>query len=148
MTQATATRTTAPLGRSVFAVLLAGLVVVLIGSFGILLLAMARSGDYLAFFHPGLERLGDPKDSMIPIGPDSVGNPLVWVFGLSRVAAFFVLPIAAVATVLGVFALIPAWRGRDRRAVRRLGIVTGAWVALGVVFLTPYGMAMLTWLLD
>jgi uncharacterized membrane protein YgaE (UPF0421/DUF939 family) len=67
---------------------------------------------------------------------------------LSRVAAFFTLPIAAIATVLGVLALIPAWRRQDRRAIRRLGITTGAWAALGVLFLTPYGYALLTWLLD
>jgi hypothetical protein len=140
--------TKAPAGRSIFTIQLATLLVVLVGSFGILLAAMTRSGDYLAFFHPGLERLGDPKDSMNPIGPDSVGNPLIWIFGLSRVAAFFVRPIAAAAAVLGVLFLIPAWRRGDRPAIRRIGIITGAWVALGVISFTPYGVALLNWLLD
>jgi hypothetical protein len=142
------TPATAPGRRPVVTIQLAVLVVVLIGSFGILVAAMARNGDYLAFFHPGNERLGDPKDSMVPIGPDSVVNPLVWVFGLSRVAAFFVRPIAALAAVGGGLFLIPAWRRRDRRAVRQIGILTAAWVALGVISFTPYGAALLTWLLD
>jgi hypothetical protein len=141
-------RTAAPAGRSVFAIQLAALAVVLIGSFGILLSAMARTGDYGAFFHPYLERLGDPKESMSPIGPDSTGNPLVWLLELSRVAAFFVRPLAALATLLGLVFVALAAHRKDHRATIRLGLVTAAWFALGVLSFTPYGAALLSWLLD
>jgi hypothetical protein len=82
---------------------------------------------------------------MNPIGPDSAGNPLIWILGLSRTAAFFVRPIAVVAVLLGTSATV---RARRTGAAGRLGIITGAWLALGVLSFTPYGGALLSWLLD
>jgi hypothetical protein len=164
MTQAVEDRATSAGARVVFALLSAVLVVVSIGSIGLLLSAAARAGDLGAIFHPGLDRLGDPKDSMSPIGPDSASNPLVWIFGLSRVAAFFVRPIALLATAAGIVALIPAWLTRNRasakptganpagvrsrRAIVWLGSITGAWMVVAAISFTPYGAALLGWLLD
>jgi hypothetical protein len=124
------------------------LVACLVGSFGLLLSAMTRTGDYAAFFHPGVERLGDPKDAMTPLGPDTPGNPLLWIFGLGRIVAFFVRPLATAMSVLGIAFLVPAWRARDGRAVRTLAAGTGAWLALGLLAFTPYGAQLLGWLLD
>ncbi len=79
MTETAQARRTSVGARVVFTIQLALLIVYLIGSFGLLLSAMNRTGDYAAFLHPGLERLGDPKDAMTPIGPDSTRNPLLWM---------------------------------------------------------------------
>ena len=148
MTQAVQVRAASPGARAVLSVQTALLIVYLIGSFGLLLSAMARTGDYGAFWHPGLERLGDPKDSMSPIGPDAIGNPLVWIFGLSRLVAFFGRPLALIATVLGIAFLVPVGRAHNRRAVRLLAVSTGAWLAVAVLTFTPYGADLLSWLLD
>lgn len=40
------------------------LVAYLIGGFGVLVLAVVQTGDAGALLDPGLDRLGDPKDSM------------------------------------------------------------------------------------
>jgi hypothetical protein len=148
MTQAVEVRAASPGARAVFTIQLTLLTIALVGSFGLLLSAAARTGDFAAVFHPGVERLGDPKDSMTPIGPDATGNPILWIFGLSRVVAFFVRPLALAATVLGIAFLVPAGRARNRRAVRLLAIGTGAWFVAGLVALTPYGADLLGWLLD
>ncbi len=120
----------------------------LIGSFGLLLVAALHVGDLPAVLDPGVERLGDPKDSLPPVGPYSVWNPLVWVFGLGRVLAMFVYPLAFVTLTLGAVALLQTWRVRDRKAFGRLVVSTGVWCALAVLALTPYGTQLHAWLLD
>jgi hypothetical protein len=134
--------------RVVFTLQLALLVFYLIGSFGLVLSAMNRTGDYAAFFHPGVERLGDPKDALTPIGPDSTSNPLFWVFGLSQVLGIFVRPLALVLTVLGATFLATSRRAADRRTVHRVAAATAAWLGIGVLSFIPYGASLLTWLLD
>lgn len=110
--------------------------------------AAIRVDDPGALLHPGLERLEDPKLSIPPAGPDSVWNPLIWIFGLSRVAAMFVYPLAFVALLLGVAALAGARREGDRWAYRAAVVVTAAWLLVVVVALTPYGGSTHAWLLD
>ena len=124
------------------------LAVYLVGSFGVLLVAALHTGDFPALLDPRLERLGDPKDSLPPAGPDSVWNPLVWVFGVSRVVAMFVYPLVFVALVLGVASLIHIWRTGDRKAFGWLVLSTGMWFALSALALTPYGTQLHGWLLD
>ncbi|MEU8264079.1 hypothetical protein AB0C02_26080 [Micromonospora sp. NPDC048999] len=120
----------------------------LIGSFGVLLVAALHTGDLLAVLDPQLERLGDPKDSLPPVGPDSPWNPLLWVFELGRVVAMFVFPLAFAALVLGVVALARTrWIG-DRKAFGWLAISTAVWFALAALALTPYGTQLHVWLLD
>jgi hypothetical protein len=122
--------------------------VCLVGSAGLLIAAAIRAGDPGALLHPGLDRLDDPKVSIPPAGPDAVWNPLVWIFGLSRVTAIFLYPVAFVALLLGVAALAGARRGGDRRAFRAAVAVTAAWLVVVVVALTPYGSSIFVWLLD
>ncbi|WP_262285408.1 hypothetical protein [Micromonospora sp. MA102] len=135
-------------GRVVVSAQLLMLAVYLVGSFGVLLVAALHTGDLPAVLDPRLERLGDPKDSLPPAGPDSVWNPLVWVFGVSRVVAMFVYPLASVTVVLGVAALICTWRTDDRKVFGRLIVSTGVWCALAALALTPYGTQLHRWLLD
>jgi len=148
MTETTRVRAPSSGARVVFTVQVALLAVYLIGSLGLLLCAMNRTGDSAAFFHPGVERLGDPKDAIPPIGPDSTSNPLVWIFGLSRVIAIFVRPLALAMTALGTAFLATSWRAGNRRAVHLVAAGTAAWLAVGALSLTPYGDALLGWLLD
>src|SRR3954447_5152900 len=118
-------------GRVVFWSQLIALLVYLIGSYGILLSAAIHRHDLGALFHPGLDRLDDPKVSVPIVGPDSAGNPLVWVFGLSRVFAFFVYPLAVVALTLGALGLLST-RRRDPVVFRRLVVTTAAWLVAGI----------------
>ena len=97
---------------------------------------------------PGLERLGDPKYSFSPVGPDSLWNPLVWVFGISRLVAMFVYPFVAVTLTLGIVSLIRTWRIGDRKTFARLVVSTGLWLVPAVLAQTPYGMDLHRWLLD
>ncbi|MFJ8581101.1 hypothetical protein [Micromonospora sp. NPDC093277] len=120
----------------------------LVGSFGVLLVAALHVGDFPAVLDPGLERLGDPKDSLPPIGPDSAWNPLLWVFELSRASAMFVYPLAFVALVFGLAALVRTWRVGDRKAFKWLVVSTGTWLALTALAVTPYGTQLHVWLLD
>ncbi len=113
-----------------------------------LLSAALHVGDLPAVLDPGLERLGDPKESIPPVGPDSVWNPLAWVFGLSRAVAMFVYPVAFVTVALGIVALVRTWRVGDRRAFGWLTIGTAGWCALAAIALTPYGTQLHHWLLD
>jgi hypothetical protein len=137
-----------PGGRVVVSAQLLLLAVCLIGSFGVLFLAALHTGDLPAVLDPGLERLGDPKDAIPPAGPDAWWNPLAWVFGISRVFAMFVYPVAFVALVLGVASLVGTWRTGDRKGFGRLAIATGVWLMLALLALTPYGMQLHHWLLD
>ncbi|PWU44388.1 hypothetical protein DLE60_10170 [Micromonospora globispora] len=124
------------------------LAVYLVGSFGVLLVAALHIGDLPAVLDPRLERLGDPKDSLPPAGPDTAWNPLVWVFGICRAVAMFVYPLAFVTLVLGLAALLHAWRTGDRKTFGWLVINTGAWFALAALALSPYGTQLHGWLLD
>jgi hypothetical protein len=123
------------------------LVAYLIGSFGILILAAVRSHDPGAILHPGLERLDDPKVSM-DIGPDSLGNPLVWVFGVCRLVAFFIYPLGFAMLIAGLATLPWARPSADRRTFRRLAVLTAIWLALLLLAVTPYGHDLNVWLLD
>lgn len=135
-------------GRIVVSAQLLFLAMYVVGSFGVLLVAALHTGDFPAVLDPRLERLGDPKDSLPPAGPDLVWNPLVWVFGISRVVAMFVYPLAFVSLVLGVTSLIRTWRTGDRKAFGWLVISTATWFALAALALTPYGKQLHGWLLD
>ncbi|MFU8872780.1 hypothetical protein [Micromonospora sp. SL4-19] len=135
-------------GRVVGSAQLLLLAVCLVGSLGVLLVAALHTGDLPAVLHPGLDRLGDPKDSLPPAGPDSLWNPLVWVFGISRLVAMFVYPVAFVAVVLGVASLVRTRSTGDRKGFNRLAIGTGMWLALAALALTPYGAQLHSWLLD
>jgi hypothetical protein len=128
-------------GRLVASAQLVLLAVCLFGAFGVLLAAARRNGDLAAVLDPGLERLGDPKDSL----PSA---PLVWVFVIGRLAAMLVYPLAFVALVSGGALLKPTWRTGDRTTFAWLAASTGSWLALGVLALTPYGTALHRWLLD
>lgn len=119
----------------------------LLGSFGVLLLAAARTGDWGALADPGLERLGDPKDSLSP-GADSVANPLVWILGVARVVAMLVVPAAVLGVLLGGFAIAAGRRDGDRRRITRAGLFIGAWLLLVAVAFTGYGGKLHGWLLD
>ncbi|MEU4427162.1 hypothetical protein AB0F81_41615 [Actinoplanes sp. NPDC024001] len=120
------------------------LVAYLLGSLGVLLFAVAQTGDAGALLDPGLERLGDPKDSL----PDSVWNPLAWLLGISRVVAMLVVVVAPVALLLGLVAVAGSRRVGDRKVFRWSLAGTAAWLLVLVVALTPYGRQMTTWLLD
>jgi hypothetical protein len=135
-------------GRVVVSAQLLLLAVYLVGSFGVLLVAALRMGDLPAVLDPRLERLGDPKDSLPPVGPDSVWNPLAWVFGISRAVAMFVYPLAFLTLILGVASLIRTWQTGDRKGFGWLVISTGVWVGLAALALTPYGTQLHRWLLD
>ena len=148
MTKTVQVRAASGSARVVFTVQVALLVAYLIGSFGLLLSAMHRTGDYAAFFHPDVERLGDPKDSMNPIGPDALSNPIVWTFALSRMVAFFVQPLALASTALGIVFLAASWRAGNGRAVRLVIVSTAAWLAVSAFAFTPYSAELLRWLLD
>ncbi|GIF04134.1 hypothetical protein [Actinoplanes siamensis] len=135
-------------GRAVVWTQFALLVAYLIGSFGVLILAAVRSGDPAAILHPGLERLGDPKESLPGLGPDSVANPLVWIFGVCRLIAWFVYPLGIAMLLFGVVTLVPSWRRGDRRTFARLAVLTTVWLVLILLAVSPYGQDLMGWLLD
>ncbi|MEV4665948.1 hypothetical protein AB0J85_28880 [Micromonospora echinofusca] len=135
-------------GRVVVSAQVLLLVMCLIGSFGVLLVAALHVKDLPAVLDPGLDRLGDPKDSLPPVGPDSAWNPLLWIFEFGRVLAIFVYPLASMTVVLGVAALVRTWRVGDRRTFGWLVVSTGVWSALAALALTPYGTELHLWLLD
>jgi hypothetical protein len=109
----------------------------LLGTFGVLLCAVVQNGDPGGFLDPGLDRLGDPKDSM-------PSNPiLLWVLGLPYAIGVYVRPLPVIGLVIAMVALVAA-RGRSPKAAG-FAIV---WAALTVVAYTPYGSALHSWLLD
>jgi hypothetical protein len=119
----------------------------LLGGFGVLLLAVVRSGDWGALLAPGLDRLGDPKDS-IPFGWESATNPFAWIFGIGRVTAMLVVPVVVLGVLLGGFTLAAARRDGDNRRLRRALLAIGVWLVLAAVAFTPYGGHLHTWLAD
>ncbi|GIF42114.1 hypothetical protein [Actinoplanes xinjiangensis] len=119
----------------------------LLGGFGVLALAVVRSGDWGALLEPGLDRLGDPKDS-IPLGWDSATNPFAWLFGIARVAAMLVIPVVTLGVLLGGFAVVAAHRDDDGGRLRRALLAIGVWLVLAAVAFTPYGGRLHTWLAD
>ncbi|MFI1988575.1 hypothetical protein [Actinoplanes sp. NPDC020271] len=134
-------------GRAVFWTQFALLIAYLIGSFGIVILAAVHAGDLGAVLHPGLDRLGDPKDSML-IGPDSVWNPLVWIVGICRLIAWFVYPLGFAMLLFGAATLVHTWGLGDRRTFTRIAVLTAIWLILIILAASPYGTGLTTWLLD
>lgn len=118
----------------------------LLGGFGLLLTAAVETGDHAGLADPGLHRYSDPKDYIPPVGPDSLLNPLAWIFGISRVGAMLALPLAGLGLLAGLGVIVPAWRGGPRRVTVAAGTVCCA--ALLAMLLTPYGLHLQTWLLD
>ncbi|AEV86257.1 hypothetical protein ACWT_5239 [Actinoplanes sp. SE50] len=114
----------------------------LIGSFGILILAAVRVGDAGALLHPGLDRLGDPEDSL-----PGAGNPLVGVLGVCRLVAWFVYPLGIAMISFGVVTLVHSWRRDERRRAGWLAALTASWLVLVLVAASPYGGDLITWLL-
>ncbi|WP_433795164.1 hypothetical protein [Actinoplanes sp. CA-252034] len=119
----------------------------LLGGFGVLVLAVVRSGDWSALPAPGLDRLGDPKD-VIPFGGDSIANPFVWIFGIARLTAMLVVPVATLGVLLGGFTVAAARRDGDGRRLRWALLAIGVWLVLAAVAFTPYGGDLHTWLAD
>ncbi|MFC7529241.1 hypothetical protein [Actinoplanes sp. GCM10030250] len=92
---------------------------------------------------PGLERLGDPKDSIPVIGPDSVWNPLFWLVALPHAIVVYFPQLPLVGLALAGIALVMAG-GRSTRAVAWAVV----WVALTVLAFSPFGEMLHQWLLD
>jgi hypothetical protein len=119
----------------------------LLGSFGVLLLAVIRSGDWGALLDPGLERLDDPKVSMTA-GWDSIWNPLAFVLAIARLTAMLVVPVATIGVLLGGSSLVIAVRARDRRGIGRSLLLIVVWLGLFALAFTPYGGQLHNWLAD
>ncbi|KUL29999.1 hypothetical protein [Actinoplanes awajinensis] len=148
MTDLAGDRRTSKPGRAVVWVQVAFLIAYLTGSFVVLILAAARADDLGAILHPGLERLGDPKDSLPGVGPDSLVNPLVWIFAGCRLIAWLIYPIGIAMLLLGAATLAHTWRSGDRRTFLRLAVLTVIWLILIALAASPYGNDLLRWLLD
>ncbi|MFF5084134.1 hypothetical protein ACFY36_44405 [Actinoplanes sp. NPDC000266] len=119
------------------------LAIYLIGTLLTLTVAALRNGDYGALFAPGLERLGDPKDSIPVIGPDSVWNPLFWLVALPHAIVVYCPQLPVVGLVLAGIALVVA-RGRSLQAA----VWAVLWVTLTVLAFSPFGEMLHQWLLD
>ncbi|MET0416101.1 MAG: hypothetical protein ABW022_08780 [Actinoplanes sp.] len=119
------------------------LAIYLIGTLLTLTVAALRSGDYGALLAPGLERLGDPKDSIPVIGPDSVWNPLFWLVALPHAVVVYCPQLPVVGLALAGIALVVA-RGRSSRAAAWAVV----WVALTGLAFSPFGEMLHQWLLD
>ncbi|GGN71925.1 hypothetical protein GCM10010112_39660 [Actinoplanes lobatus] len=119
----------------------------LLGSFGILVLAVVNSGDVGALLDPGLDRLDDPKVS-VPLGWDSAANPLVWIFGVARLTAILIVPVAAFGVILGGLSAAAARRAGDRRRLNFALLRIVVWVVLFAVAFSPYGEQLHIWLAD
>jgi hypothetical protein len=113
-----------------------------IGSLGIVTLAVIRTRDAGGFLDPQLTRLGDPKASFPAFAP------LAWLVDLCRVAAWSVVPLAALTLPAGLVAVIRTRRAGDRAMLVRVAVVTAAWILVVAVALSPYGRQLNTWLLD
>jgi hypothetical protein len=114
----------------------------LMGSIGIVALAVAHTGDSGGFLDPRLTRLGDPKDSFPSFAPLAV------LVDMCRLAAWSALPLAVVTLLAGAAALVRTRVVGDRAMFLRVGLTTAAWIAVAVVALTPYGRHLQLWLLD
>ncbi|OKI64029.1 hypothetical protein [Micromonospora sp. CB01531] len=112
------------------------------------LVAAVRSGHYEGLLSPGLDQFDDPKVYLPPVGPDSLWNPLTWIFSLTHLIAIFIRPLAAVAGLLGLLHLLRAGVRGHRRAAGWLAVGTAVSFALLAISLTPYGSQMQAWLLD
>ncbi|GIE87662.1 hypothetical protein Are01nite_41420 [Actinoplanes regularis] len=135
-------------GRAVVATQLVLLIAYLTGSYGILIIAAVRAGDLGAVVHPFLDRLGDPKDSIPGIGPESLWNPLIWFVGACRLIALLIFPIGFAMLSFGAATLVQAWRRGDRRMSTWLAVLTGIWLALTILATTTHGMHLTGWLAD
>lgn len=119
-----------------------------LGAGGILLTAAMRTGDYEGLLSPSLEQFDDPKVWIPPVGPDSVWNPLTWIFGFARALSLFIGPLATIAGLVGLVYLLRTDVRRHRRTFTWLAVGTAACVALVAFTLTPYGIELQRWLLD
>lgn len=120
----------------------------LIGAGGLLLTAAVRTGDYVGLLDPGLERFGDPKDFIPPVGPPALWNPLTWVFGILRVFSWFIGEFAFLAALLGLVQLARADVRANPSALYRLLLGTLVCGALVAISFTGYGARLHSWLLD
>jgi hypothetical protein len=120
----------------------------LLGAGGILLTAAMRTGNYEGLLSPGLEQFDDPKVWIPPFGPDSVWNPLAWIFGLARAVSLFIVPLAAIAGLVGLVCLFRTDARGQRRTFTSLLVGTVACLALVAFTATPYGAQLQNWLLD
>lgn len=130
-------------GRPLTITLWVLLAIYMVGMFLILIFAVIRSGDYGAFLEPGLDRLGDPMDSVPSLGPETWWNPLPWLLVIPYVSVVVFQPFPVAGLLFAVSSLLAA-RGRSVRAAAW----TAVWVALTVLTYSPYGWAIRYWLLD
>ena len=121
----------------------AALVATLAGSLGVLVAAVLRTGDTGALLAPGLDRLGDPAESL-----PAQWNPILWVMVVGIPLAYFVYPVGVIAVLAGVALLIYAGQDRDWRTVAWTAVVTVSWLVVTVVAATPYGRELHRWILD
>ncbi|MEU4619264.1 hypothetical protein AB0G04_04685 [Actinoplanes sp. NPDC023801] len=119
----------------------------LLGGFGVLLLAVIRSGDWGALLDPRLERLDDPKVSMTA-GWDSIWNPFAFVLAIARLTAMLVVPVTTIGVLLGLSSLVVAFQARDRRGIGGSLLLIVVWVGLFALAFTPYGGRLHHWLAD
>lgn len=105
------------------------LIIQLVGLFGALICAVVATGDYGAVLAPGLDRLGDPKDSL----PDSpVG---LWAIGVPMAILIYVWFLPVIGFILALV---------RPRSVRWALF----WAAMTVLVFSPYGSQLRYWLLD
>ncbi|GIF30025.1 hypothetical protein MB27_07930 [Actinoplanes utahensis] len=130
-------------GRALTVVLPVLLAIQLIGMFAALLTAAVETGDYAGILDPTLERFGDPKDSIPPIGPAALWNPLLWIFGIPHSLVVLIPPLPFLGVLLGVLSLAAAG-GRSVRAA----LWTAVFVGLTVLTYSSYGDVLHAWLID
>jgi len=130
-------------GRAMTVTLSVLFAIQLIGMFGALITAVVRTGDYGAFLAPGLDRLGDPKGWLPPIGPPEVWNPLLWIAGLPYSIVAVIRPFPVVGLLAAVVSLMLAG-GRSVRSI----LWVAAFTALLALTFSPYGDVLHLWLID
>lgn len=120
----------------------------LLGAGGVLVTAAVKTGNWAGLLSPGLEQFGHPMEYSPPMGSASLLNPLAWIFGLSLLASMFICPLAVAGGVAGWAYLVRIDRLHRPGASTCLLVGTLACFALVVFALTPYGMALQSWLVD
>ena len=104
---------------------------------------MLRTGDTGALLAPGLERLGDPAESL-----PAAWNPILWLMVPGILLAYFIYPVGVTAVLSGVSLTIYTRSVHDRKVFTGAAVVTTLWLAVTVVAATPYGRDLHRWLLD
>ncbi|HLT12111.1 MAG TPA: hypothetical protein VK028_15130 [Micromonosporaceae bacterium] len=120
----------------------------LVGAGGVLVTAAAKTGNWAGLLNPGLEQFGHPMEYSPPLGSATYSNPLAWIFGLSHLASFFICPLGIAGGVAGWAYLVRIDRLNRPWASICLLVGTLTCFALVVFALTPYGMALQSWLVD